>query len=225
MRVKRLLEHAMPKHYGVKPRGAASEAITQDRAFDLVDGIPPNIVPFRMGAASFTNNVTTLSVINYELYLNHYNGKRMSDGRRRCDFIITDTGGTELILLCEITSTLGDIGNLSKPIKDNKSGKVVFPNGKYEKGELQLCGTLENICAVPEIKIAVEARCRRICLLSYIIRRYPGAAYNARNAFNRPRCMEAKLAGENGAQISSPMLEAYGFSYYRISHDYAFKLF
>ena len=36
--------------------------------------------------------------------------------------------------------------------------------------------------------------------------------------------MEAEEAGENGAQISCPQIEQFGFDYYRISHDYSFKI-
>lgn len=57
--------------------------------------------------------------------------------------------------------------------------------------------------------------------MSYLIKRTEN---NAINAFNRNRLMEAEEAGENGAQISRPQIEQFGFDYYRISHDYSFKI-
>ena len=43
-------------------------------------------------------------------------------------------------------------------------------------------------------------------------------------AFNRNRLTEAEEAGENGAQISCPQIEQFGFDYFRISHAYSFKI-
>lgn len=44
------------------------------------------------------------------------------------------------------------------------------------------------------------------------------------NAFNRNRLMEAEEAGENGAQISCPQIEQYGFEYFRISHSFSYRI-
>lgn len=49
---------------------------------------------------------------------------------------MTDVDTDNLILLCEVTSSIGGIENLSRPItKKKKDGTemVVFPKGKYQK--------------------------------------------------------------------------------------------
>ena len=111
--------------------------------------------------------------------------------------------------------------NLTLPIKDH-DGNVVFPRGKYEKAEVQLFQTLDNILAVPAIANYAVSKRKRICLMSYVITH--SADHSAVEAFGRPRMSEAKEAGEDGAEVSCPAIEAFGFRYFRISHDYTFRL-
>ncbi len=182
------------------------------------------VVDYKKGYASFCDNKYLMSVLNYDTYIGRFAGTKIADNKRRCDFILTDSNSDDIVILCEVTSSKGNAENLSLPIsKTKKDGTkvIVFPNGKYEKAELQLYQSLENIITVPSIKSFIENKKNKICLMSYLIK---PAEDKAVNAFNRNREMEAEEAGENGAQISFPQVEQYGFLYYRISHSYSFKI-
>lgn len=220
--MKILLENDFPAYYGVGRRRTCVEVQTAEAAFDLKEQPADFVVDYRSGEASFSNvDQKLLSVINYEQYLNCFNGTQMSDGKRRCDFIVSSVDNDVLLLLCEMTSSLDGVENLSLPIKD-RNGNVVFPRGKYEKAEVQLFQTLDNILAVPTIATFAASKQKRICLMSYVITH--SAEHSAVEAFGRPRMTEAIEAGEDGAEVSCPAIEAFGFRYFRISHDYTFKV-
>lgn len=217
-----LLENDFPAHYGVGRRRQCAEVQTSDVFFDLQEQPANFVVAYRSGEASFSNaNKNLLSVINYEQYLNCFNGTRMSDGKRRCDFIVSTVDNDVLLLLCEMTSSLDGVENLSLPIIDH-NGNVTFSRGKYEKAEVQLFQSLDNLLAVPAIAAYAASKQKKICLMSYVITH--SAEHSALEAFGRPRMTEAKVAGEDGAEVSCPAIEAFGFRYFRISHDYTFKL-
>ena len=222
--MKSLLENDLPAFYGVGRRCICDENTTNLSEFDLTEDNTQFVVGYKEGYASFCGNPFNLSVVNYDTYIGRYTGTKISDGKRRCDFILTDTDTCNIILLCEVTSSIGGIENLSRPIeKTQKDGTrtVVFPKGKYQKVELQLYQSLETLTEVPSISSYINNKKRKVCLMSYLIKRTED---NAVNAFNRNRLMEAEEAGENGAQISCPQIERFGFDYYRISHDYSFRI-
>lgn len=219
-----LLENEFPQHYKIGRRRTCAEILTDKSEFDLMDVSTQFVVEYKTGTASFCDSPYRLSVVNYDTYIRLFSGTCLERGRRRCDFILTDTDTDNLILMCELTSSSGGVENLSIPIeKKRKDGSVIveFPRGKYQKVEQQLYETLDCIMQVPEIQSYVEGKKRKVCLMSYIIKR---AEDNAVNAFNRHRIVEAEEAGENGAQISLPCVERYGFSYFRISHKFSFKI-
>ena len=217
-----LLENDFPAHYGVGRRRSCVEIQTADVAFDLKEQPVDFVVEYRCGEASFANvDRNLLSVINYEQYLNCFNGTQMSDGKRRCDFIVSSVDNDLLLLFCEMTSSFDGVENLSLPIKGH-DGNVAFPRGKYEKAEVQLFQTLDNVLAVPSIAAYAACKQKRICLMSYVITH--SAEHSAVEAFGRPRMTEAKVVGEDGAEVSCPAIEAFGFRYFRISHDYTFKI-
>lgn len=112
-------------------------------------------------------------------------------------------------------------GPSSKELAIAEALSSSFPKGKYQKVELQLYQSLETLTEVPSISSYINNKKRKVCLMSYLIKR---TGDNAVNAFNRNRLMEAEEAGENGAQISCPQIEQFGFDYYRISHDYSFRI-
>lgn len=223
--MKDLFENDLPAYYKVGRRCVCDEIVTSMPEFDLVDNDENWVVDYKTGYASFCNNISSLGVINYEKYIGKYAGTKISDGKRRCDFILTDKDDDNIVVLCEITSTIGSVENLSLPItKTNKDGSVetIFPKGKYQKVELQLYQSLENIIQVPSVCEYIAKKRKKICLMSYLIK---PAEDKAVNAFNRNRMVEAEEAGEDGAQISFPQVERYGFEYYRISHQYSYKLY
>jgi len=220
--MKALLENDFPAHYGIGRKRQCVEIQTADETFDLMEQPDDFIVSYRTGAASFSNiEQNLLSVINYEQYLNKFDGTPMSDGKRRCDFIVSSVDNDLLLLFCEMTSSYEGVENLSLPIKDH-DGNIVFPRGKYEKAEVQLFQTLDNILAVPTIATYAAGKQKRICLMSYVITH--GAEHSAVEAFGRPRMSEAMEAGEDGAEVPCPSIEAFDFRYFRISHDYTFRL-
>lgn len=217
-----LLENDFPAHYGVGRRRQCVEIQTAETTFDLVEQPTDFVVGYHSGAVSFSNvDQNLLSVINYDHYLDKFDGTPLSNGKRRCDFIVSSVDNDVLLLLCEMTSSFEGVENLSLPIKDH-DGNIVFPRGKYEKAEVQLFQTLDNILAVPAIADYAMGKKKRICLMSYVITH--SEEHNAVEAFGRPRMTEAKEAGEDGAEVACPAIEAFGFRYFRISHDYTFRL-
>lgn len=226
--MKTLLENDFPSHYNVKKRAQAVEEQTNAAEFDLED-IPSNfIIQTGSGSVSFKNRNMAISVIKFDKYLDKYDGTQMSDGHLRCDFILTDIDGDELVMCCEITSGGPSMESFSKPIyKKDKNGNIIdipFLGGKFEKAEKQLSDTLGNILPVPAIASYVQSKTRKICLLAYTIKLRDDETLSATSAFNRPRQVEAKEARENGAQLSSPDIESKGFEFFRINHDFLFAL-
>ena len=65
-------------------------------------------VPYKTGNISFDHgNRTEVQVINYEAYLIGLKGTKFETGRKRCDFILHETGGScdSFYILNEQTST------------------------------------------------------------------------------------------------------------------------
>lgn len=223
--MKSLLENDLPSYYSVGRRCGCDEILTSRSEFDLIDSHENWVVDYRTGFASFCNNNSRLSVINYESYIGKYAGTKISEGKSRCDFILTDKDNDNLIVLCEITSSIGGVENLSLPItkkKKDDSMEILFPLGKYQKVEQQLYQTLETLIQIPAVELYIAKKRKKICLMAYLIKQ---AEDKAVNAFNRSRIVEGEEAGEDGAQISFPQVEQYGFEYYRISHQYSYKLY
>lgn len=135
--MKNLLENDLPEFYGVGRRCICDENTTSLSEFDLTEDDTQFVVGYKKGYASFCGNPFNLSVVNYDTYIGRYTGTKISDGKRRCDFILTDTDTNNIILLCEVTSSIGGMENLSRPIeKDPKrwNKKCCFPQRKISKG-------------------------------------------------------------------------------------------
>lgn len=118
--MKSLLENDLPAFYGVGRRCICDENTTSLSEFDLTEDNTQFVVGYKKGYASFCGNPFNLSVVNYDTYIGRYTGTKISDGKRRCDFILTDTDTYNIILLCEVTSSIGGIENLSRPIEKTK---------------------------------------------------------------------------------------------------------
>ncbi len=223
-----LLRQDFPCHYGLHKRNIiVPNETTNEEHFDLTDGGETMLVPYQTGNISFDHSEQTeIVVVNYEKFLNGLSGTTFERGRKRCDFILYETGGkgNSFFLLNEQTSTLGSTENLSKPIV-NKDKNVIYPGGKYEKVEVQLSETLKTLKAVAEINTFIDKYQRKICLMSYVITpKKEKSASDAKQAFTRYRQVEASETGENGAILEQPAINAEGFEFRRISHAYPFKL-
>ena len=145
-----LLKRELPSHYKLhRTIVDVPYEITAEEHFDLTDRGLTSIVDYKTGNISFDHsNRTEVQVINYEAYLIGLKGTKFETGRKRCDFILHETGGScdSFYILNEQTSTKKNIENLSKPILD-KDKNVIYPGGKYEKAEIQLLETLRTIRA------------------------------------------------------------------------------
>lgn len=225
-----LLKNDLPAYYGLHRTVVNIPSVsTRNLCFDLVDGQDAMIVAYRSGNVSFERSSSTvIQVINYETYLNCWAGTSFERGRLRCDFIIYDAEKKGIFILNEQTSTTGSIRNFLKPIIDKKTKNIRFPGGKYEKVEAQLAHTLCTLQAVPTIKSFVETFSRKVCLMSYILlspEEEKKDVSGAMRAFSvRYKQVEARETGEDGALLVNPSLNAEGFEYRRISHEYSFRL-
>lgn len=224
-----LLRQDFPSHYGLHKRNiTVPNETTHEEHFDLTDHENKMLVPYQTGNVSFDHsNQTEVVAVNYEKFLNGLSGTAFERGRKRCDFILYESGGSgdSFFLLNEQTSTLGTTDNLSKPILD-KAKNVVYPGGKYEKVEIQLTETLKTLIAVAGIRAFIDKYKLKICLMSYVITpKQQEDASSARYAFSsRYRQVEARATGENGAILEQPAINTEGFEYRRISHNFPFKL-
>lgn len=224
-----LLKQDFPAHYGLhRSKIDVLNERTNSEHFDLTDKGVNMIVAYQNGNVSFNHSSQTeVEVINYELFLNGLHGTSFERGRKRCDFILYEKGGTgnRFFLLNEQTSTSGSTLNLSKPILD-KNRNVVFSGGKYEKVEVQLVETLKTLKAVPNIASFISKYQHKICLMSYeILPLKIDNTSSARKAFTvRYKQVESRATGESGAILEHPILNSEGFEYRRISHDYSFQL-
>lgn len=224
-----LLKHDFPYHYGLqKQKIVVPNETTREEHFDLIDNGETMLVPYKKGNVSFDHSrQTNIEVVNYERFLNGLSGTVFERGRKRCDFILYETGGSSdsFFLLNEQTSTLGTTHNLSKPILD-KNKNVIYPGGKYEKVEVQLVQTLKTLKAVASIETFISKYKHKVCLMSYVIApQKADDVSDARYAFSvRYKEIETRETGESGAELEHPILNAEGFEYRRISHAYPFKL-
>lgn len=224
-----LLEKDFPSHYGLnRKRITVPNKTTRDEQFDLTDSGDAMLVPYKTGNVSFVHSKQTeIQVICYEKFLNGFNGTAFETGRKRCDFILYESGGSgdDFFLLNEHTSSLGSTDNLSIPIVD-KDKNILYPGGKYEKAEVQLLETLKTLKDVACIKAFIDKYQRKVCLMSYEIKsKQKGEIPDARDAFSvRYKQVESRVTGENGAILQQPAINAEGFEYRRISHAYPFKL-
>lgn len=127
-----LLKRELPSHYKLhRTIVDVPYEITAEEHFDLTDRGLTSIVDYKTGNISFDHsNRTEVQVINYEAYLIGLKGTKFETGRKRCDFILHETGGScdSFYILNEQTSTKKNIENLSKPILD-KDKNVIYPGG------------------------------------------------------------------------------------------------
>lgn len=91
-----LLEKDFPSHYGLKrKRIAVPNKTTSDEQFDLTDCGDTMLVPYKTGNVSFIHSKQTeIQVICYEKFLKAFNGTAFETGRKRCDFILYESGGS-----------------------------------------------------------------------------------------------------------------------------------
>lgn len=226
-----LLKEKFPVHYNLHNfRVSIPYERTHDKSFDLEDVDSHFIVCDGMGKVSYLNqNQHQVTVINFELFLNQCKGK-IFERHKRCDFIVYSKSGdnnNNCFVLNELTSAKGTLDNLTAPIKDKKTGKVVYKGGKLEKGIQQLLDTLLVLNEVPEIGVFVSSFPKKIALLSYII--YSGDSAHipdsARLAFStRYLKVESREAKGHVAELVNQDLNKLGFKYYRLCHPYKFIL-
>ena len=222
--MKPLFDNDFIAYYGILSRNAvADEYPVNLPAFDIDDTVTPPVVPYKAGQLS-VNASEDVDILAYEKFIDKCKTpKSFAAGRRRCDFLLTTHSTNNAVCLVEMTSALGSASKLSLPIRDSH-GNVRYPGGKMEKVEDQLSQSLSTVMAVPAIQSNLASRSRKICLMSYIINPYTNIVDRIRHPLMRFLGIEAKEVKNDGAIVSCPAIEAFGFEYRRISHDYAFNL-
>lgn len=223
-----LLLNQFVSHYGISARELSVDAVfTQDNEFDLDDmDSPITILPFGEGKLSFKNDGERLEVIHYEDFINQCK-KPLSfqNGQKRCDYIVSTAEETEEhshFILAELTSALGGVSNLFKPIFSHD--KITFTGGKYEKAEVQLSGSLTTLENVPEIRDYISHKKDKQCIMAYRIIAYDDPIKRMQHPMNRYLQIESAETHNNGAVILSPIINGYGFTYRRISHAAYYQL-
>lgn len=195
-------------------RVAIQSETTEERFFDLQDKARDYIVEFGKGYASFDNyRKFSFDVLAYDGMIHGYGYVKSLHNLSPCDFILFNESHS-IIVFDEITSSKNGIVNLTKPLPDKHYSK-------FEKVEKQLADTITVLSKIEQVK-AILDKCKvKVCLCSY--RLYTGE-HNAKKAFGRANTTIDRETGENGTKLSCPKINDLGFKYFRISHDYAYKL-
>ena len=224
--LKTLIDNDFVSHYNIHPiHLTATEHVTSQLEFDLIDEDDANspILPKGQGYVTLQQSYGQIGILLYDdFYKNIQSPKSIKEGVKHCDFVLSSPNN-ECICLIELTSSTGSVAGLSAPIK-NKKHQVIFSRGKYEKAEVQLSDSLKMLTAVQTIKTDFDRKHRKICLMAYQIIPYPSSEEQIKRPFSRYLDIESKMTRDNGAIISCPDIEQYGFEYRRIGHDYVFTL-
>ena len=218
--IKLLLESDFVAHHKVHSVVHADCITTDCEKFDLDDMPSPiRIIPFGEGKVSFVNDTYgELEIAAYEKFIDQC--KKPSSflkGRMKCDYLAVHREDLGYAILIELTSVLGLLENLSKPVDK-------FKGGKYEKSEYQLANSLKDLLSVASIETYLESKTHRVCLMAYSVNPHTDSEYLKKHPFERYLQIESKNTGEDGALMESPAINALGFEYRRISHNYAFSL-
>lgn len=221
--MKQLLETDFLASHKVSSKAIADALLTRQENFDL-DDPAHTFGPTEPGAglASFHNEKGELEIIHYEGFIDQC--KRPSsflNKRSKCDYLLAHTDKRGTALLLEITSATGTKEGLAKPIPDRKHGNITYRGGKYEKCEEQLYQSLRDLKHSESIADKLNAYARRICLMAYRV--IPNTD-NIRRPFARYLKIEAASTSDEGAIVPCPKIEALGFEYRRIDHQYVFDL-
>lgn len=224
--MKELLERDYIVGHNISSHGVTVvPEFTDSVDFDLNDVFPVKILPIRTGQLSIHNEQGNLEIIHYENFVNQCRRPvSFLKGRKKCDMLLACIDRPETVLLIEMTSALGSCANLEKEIINKTNGAVVFPGGKYEKCELQLYKSLQDLMSIHSISRALNSYSRRICLMAYKIEPYKNIQKCATKPYSRYLQIEAKETSDNGAIIPCPSIEALGFEYRRIEHSFVFSL-
>lgn len=220
--IKALIDTYFASHYGQRRVVEIDEIHTTDSHFDLREEDGVVVVEAGSGYASFGNEDRhDIAVLDYEGYIDKYAGTKFHEKRLKCDCILESESG-RTIILDEITSSGRGMGKLLEPI----SGKREYPGGKFEKVEQQLFVSLQTLSDVPEIAAHFSAQAKRVCLCSYKLYTFDELELigNPVSVFARGQAEAERQAGEDGVIISSPKIEALGFEYHRISHNYTYAI-
>lgn len=218
--IKQLIDSHFASCYHLGRVVAIDESYTKEHHFDLNGEKDALVVAFGEGRASFYNNAQSeVSILDYEGYIDKYAGTAFHTGRLKCDCILESEKGA-IVILNEITSSNSGMENLQKAI----TGKRSYPKGKFEKAENQLLESLQTLSGVPEIAAYFAKKTKRVCLCSYKLYASDEQSLigNPVSVFSRGQAEADRQAGENGVKISSPMIEAFGFEFRRISHSFSY---
>lgn len=224
--MKDLLENDYVAHHNLghsRPKPAADCVATDLEEFDVDDTVPP-ILSAGEGKLTLANRwFGALEIASYERFVDQCKKPTsFLQGRKKCDLFALHQSDDGYAVLVELTSALGTVRDLSKPIP--RIGKPQYPGGKYEKAVVQLASSLADLLAVPEILRRVSAKRHKVCLMAYRLFPHTDPDYLMKHPMERYLKTEAVETADCGAVLSCPEVERYGFEYRRISHDYAFQL-
>lgn len=224
--MKQLLEKDFVAVHGIHTQPDVDEVMTAEVDFDLVDMSSPIALQLQgKGAISLHNDHGELSVIHYEDFIDQCKKPRsFYEGRKKCDYLFTHTDSKHTAMLVEITSALGNTDPLRAPIRNKKTGEVLYEGGKFEKCEDQLYQSLRDLKLVSTIASKLDAYQQRICMMAYVINPYTDPNLLRRKPFLRYLHIEARATADKGAVLPSPKIESLGFEYRRIEHSHVFSI-
>lgn len=221
--MKELFVNDFVSHYHISsPDLVADEYELVDNPVELKDSEGSPLAKIGDGQLRMHNVDGGINAFAYDRFISSCKKPQsFQRGRKRCDWILTSRDTNQLVCLVEFTSSLGNIGNLSKPISD---GSTSFAGGKMEKAEIQLSESLETMMAVPTIATKFNAASHRVCLTAYRISPITNPVVRMRYPDQRYKLIEARETGDKGAIISMPSIEQQGFEYRRVAYPTLLKL-
>lgn len=214
MSLKAIIDKHFPKYFEIENYEDIPAEETMEKLFDLKDTATNYVVPHKEGQASFGNcQKFSFEVLAYDKMMQRHNNRKCFLGRKTCDFILFDER-QKIVVFNEITSSKKGMSNLAEPLPSKTYSK-------FEKVEKQLADSVAVLSEIQEVKQLFDACGKKVCLCSYEL--YSGEN-KTRMAFGRANAIIDRETGERGAELSSNEIEAMGFKYVRISHNYTYKL-
>lgn len=182
-----ILKDKYPVAYGTawKASYGVRAETTDATDFEIADKQPTIIQSSGCGVAKFHNpGKKQIEVLDFEAFIDQFTQSRSAGYGKKCDFILTDTNGTDVIIFNEI-SKLDSQSLQAFPWQEQKSAG---PHNKAEKATEQLRCSIERLYASEAIASHINGYHSKVGLFSYRLKdaEKPNAATRAMEGFNAP---------------------------------------
>lgn len=187
---------------------------TDAEHFETADKEPTILQQEGMGVARFHNQGRkAIEILDFEAFVNLFTQKLRAGQGKKCDFILTDEEGKELIVFNEISKLSSESLRSFPQQADEKT-----PQNKIEKSFEQLKQSIERLCVSETLASHIAGYAVRTGLFSYRLTEPAkhNAATNAMLAFLTPLKRQPAFTAAG--------ILPKGFTYQRREYPHAFEL-